>query len=87
MINISDIVLDAGRDLGPQLKGSDQNIAFKIASRACIATLREASKILADKLESVPKPRSYEMAHYCMGIEAAKSAIDDALSAEKEGGG
>lgn len=27
------------------------------------------------KLASVPKPRSYEMAHYCMGLEDASLAI------------
>lgn len=28
-----------------------------------------------DKLASVPVPRSYEMAHYCMGLEDASLAI------------
>lgn len=30
---------------------------------------------IADKLAKVPKPRSYEMAHYCMGLEDAALAI------------
>ncbi len=33
------------------------------------------------KLASVPKPRSYEMAHYCMGLEDASLAIQAKIAA------
>ena len=35
---------------------------------------------IADKLASVPKPRSYEMAHYCMGLEDAAMAIQSKIT-------
>ena len=34
---------------------------------------------IADKLARVPKPRSYEMAHYCMGLEDAALAIQSKI--------
>jgi hypothetical protein len=34
-----------------------------------------ALQAIEDKLASVPKPRSYDMAHYCMGLEDAAMAI------------
>ena len=33
-----------------------------------------------DKLAAVPKPRSYEMAHYCMGLEDAAMAIQSKIT-------
>jgi hypothetical protein len=37
-------------------------------------------RAIADKIERVPKPRSYEMAHYCMGLEDAAMAIRDKIT-------
>lgn len=43
-----------------------------------------------DKLAAVPKPRSYEMAHYCMGLEDAAMAIQSKITVtlplNREGG-
>lgn len=40
-----------------------------------------ALQAIASKLAAVPKPRSYEMAHYCMGLEDAAMAIRDKIHA------
>lgn len=52
-----------------------RGVARRAAELAVAAERERCAKILDNKREAVPKPRSYESAHYCMGLEDGAAAI------------
>ena len=83
--NVSDALLNLGE--AREMLDRIVDIASRALPAASPTVVGETVDIravclraIADKLERVPKPRSYEMARYCMGLEDAAMAIRDKIA-------
>ena len=66
----------------PPLRGTDMSDGAENVQISPELLERIAAAIDSAR-EAVPKPRSYEMAHYCMGLEKAAAIARAALIADK----